>query len=81
MIPSSQKCAHLLALRIADCLVNTQDEAGGFRRAANRINFHQTRLPDKSLHVIADTSGAIDINAEPFAIGGVLHTQLVQDIS
>jgi hypothetical protein len=71
---------YLLALRVADGLVNAQDQACGLSGAADCVQLHQARLPYEGLHVIPNALRAVNVDAVPTGAPCVLHPELVENV-
>merc|ERR1719348_1893624 len=76
--PSHLLCA-LAAAGVLHGLVNTKEEAGGFRSCGYSVGLDNSGLPDTSLEVVRDVL-IENINSVPDPVTGVLLAQLVQDV-
>ena len=72
-----QPNTHTLALRPPHGLIHTQNQRSGFRSAVDRIYLDQTRFPNESLHIVTNTLGSVNVNAEPDVPVRVAHPKLV----
>ena len=64
---------------LTDCLVDAQNQAGGFCGGLQSVDLDQAGLPDKLLHVVRNTL-CLEVNTCPGVALPVLHTQPVQDV-
>ena len=64
---------------LTDCLVDAQNQAGGFCGGLQSVDLDQAGLPDKLLHVVRDAL-CLEVNTGPGVALPVLHTQPVQDV-
>ena len=66
-------------MQLTNSLIHTQNQTSRLCRRLHGINLHQTRLPNKRLHIISHAL-IIEIHTRPCIPFSVLDTQLGKDV-